>query len=203
MATVQELLMKKVSDEEMPAPSKVTIVGVGQVGMACAYSIMQQGICREIALIDMVEDKLKGEMLDLQHCQRFVKNVSILASTDYAVTAKSNLCIVTAGSRQKEGESRRDLVQRNVNIFKSIIPQLVKYSPDTILMIVSNPVDILTYVAWKISGLPHERVIGSGTNLDTARFHFLISEKLNIAPNNVHGWIIGNMETLVCPYGVV
>ncbi|KAL9971951.1 hypothetical protein ACROYT_G018181 [Oculina patagonica] len=192
MASVQEQLMQKVYDyEEKPAPSKVTIVGVGQVGMACAYSIMQQGICREIALIDMMEDKLKGEMLDLQHCQRFVKHVSILASTDYAVSANSNLCIVTAGSRQKEGESRRDLVQRNVHIFKGIIPQLVKHSPDTILMIVSNPVDILTYVAWKISGLPHERVIGSGTNLDTARFHFLISEKLNIAPKNVHGWIIG------------
>lgn len=191
MATVREKLLTAVYEEEHTAPSKVTIVGVGQVGMACAYSIMQQGICRELALVDMIEDKLKGEMLDLQHCQRFVKNVSIRASTDYAVTANSNLCIVTAGSRQKEGESRRDLVQRNVNIFKAIIPQLVKHSPNTILMIVSNPVDILTYVAWKISGLPHERVIGSGTHLDTARFHFLISEKLNIAPNNVHGWIIG------------
>lgn len=191
MATVKEKLMQKIGEAGTRAPSKVTIVGVGQVGMACAYSIMQQGICREIALVDMIEDKLKGEMLDLQHCQRFVKNVSIMASTDYSVSKNSNLCIVTAGSRQKEGESRRDLVQRNVNIFKGIIPQLVKHSPNTVLMIVSNPVDILTYVAWKISGLPHERVIGSGTNLDTARFHFLISEKLNIAPNNVHGWIIG------------
>lgn len=191
MATVQEQLMKKICEEKHSVHTKVTIVGVGQVGMACAYSIMQQGICRELALIDMIEDKLKGEMLDLQHCQRFVKNVTILADTDYAVSANSNLCIVTAGSRQKEGESRRDLVQRNVHIFKGIIPQLVKHSPNTILMIVSNPVDILTYVAWKISGLPHERVIGSGTNLDTARFHFLISEKLNIAPSNVHGWLIG------------
>lgn len=192
MATVQEKLLERVFEEEGTVTvRKVTIVGVGQVGMACAYSIMQQGICREIALVDMLKDKLQGELLDMQHCQRFVKHVDIQASTDYAVTANSNLCIVTAGSRQKEGESRRDLVQRNVNIFKGIIPQLVKYSPNTILMIVSNPVDILTYVAWKISGLPRERVIGSGTNLDTARFHFLISEKLNVAPTNVHGWIIG------------
>lgn len=192
MATVQEKLLERVFEEEGTLTvRKVTIVGVGQVGMACAYSIMQQGICREIALVDMLKDKLQGELLDMQHCQRFVKHVDIQASTDYAVTANSNLCIVTAGSRQKEGESRRDLVQRNVNIFKGIIPQLVKYSPNTILMIVSNPVDILTYVAWKISGLPRERVIGSGTNLDTARFHFLISEKLNVAPTNVHGWIIG------------
>lgn len=192
MATVQEKLLERVFEEEGTLTvRKVTIVGVGQVGMACAYSIMQQGICREIALVDMLKDKLQGELLDMQHCQRFVKHVDIQASTDYAITANSNLCIVTAGSRQKEGESRRDLVQRNVNIFKGIIPQLVKYSPNTILMIVSNPVDILTYVAWKISGLPRERVIGSGTNLDTARFHFLISEKLNVAPTNVHGWIIG------------
>lgn len=187
-----QLLEKVCGDvDRSPVVKKVTIVGVGQVGMACAYSIMQQGFCREIALVDMIADKLQGELLDMQHCQRFVKNVDVQASTDYAVTANSNLCIVTAGSRQKEGESRRNLVQRNVNIFKGIIPQLVKYSPNTVLMIVSNPVDILTYVAWKISGLPKERVIGSGTNLDTARFHFLISEKLNIAPSNVHGWIIG------------
>lgn len=193
MASVKDQLFDYVHVQRGKPPhvKKVTVVGVGQVGMACAYSIMQQGICRELALVDVVEDKLKGELLDLQHGQRFVKNIDIQASTDYAISANSDVCIVTAGCRQKEGESRRNLVQRNVNIFKAIIPQLVKHSPNTVLMIVSNPVDILTYAAWKISGLPHERVIGSGTNLDTARFHFLISEKLNIAPNNVHGWIIG------------
>ncbi|XP_015758015.1 PREDICTED: L-lactate dehydrogenase B chain-like [Acropora digitifera] len=141
MASVKDQLFDYVHVERGKPPhvKKVTVVGVGQVGMACAYSIMQQGICRELALVDVVEDKLKGELLDLQHGQRFVKNIDIQASTDYAISANSDVCIVTAGCRQKEGESRRNLVQRNVNIFKAIIPQLVKYSPNTVLMIVSNP----------------------------------------------------------------
>lgn len=139
----------------------------------------------------MQEDKLKGEMLDLQHGSSFLKNAKISGSTDYSVTANSKVCIVTAGARQKEGETRLDLVQRNTDIFKKIIPELVKYSPNTILLIVSNPVDILTYVAWKLSGLPQNQVIGSGTNLDSARFRFLLSEKLNVAPTSCHGWMIG------------
>lgn len=139
----------------------------------------------------MVEDKLKGEMLDLQHGSSFLRNAKINASTDYSITANSSVCIVTAGARQKEGETRLDLVQRNTDIFKKIIPELVKYSPNTILLIVSNPVDILTYVAWKLSGLPKNQVIGSGTNLDSARFRFLLSEKLKVAPTSCHGWMIG------------
>lgn len=107
------------------------------------------------------------------------------------MTAGSRLCIVTAGARQRTGESRLDLVQRNTDIFKGIIPKLVEHSPDTILLIVSNPVDILTYVAWKLSGLPKNRVIGSGTNLDSSRFRFLMSQRLEIAPTSCHGWIIG------------
>lgn len=110
---------------------------------------------------------------------------------DFSVTAGSRLCIVTAGARQQPGESRLDLVQRNTNIFKGIIPKLVQHSPDTILLIVSNPVDILTYVAWKLSGLPKHRVIGSGTNLDSSRFRFLMSQRLGVAPTSCHGWIIG------------
>ena len=99
---------------------------------------------------------------------------------------------MTAGARQRPGESRLDLVQRNTDIFKGIIPKLVQHSPDTILLIVSNPVDILTYVAWKLSGLPKNRVIGSGTNLDSSRFRFLLSQRLGgIAPTSCHGWIIG------------
>lgn len=111
--------------------------------------------------------------------------------TDFSVSAGSRLCIITAGARQRPGESRLDLVQRNTDIFKGIIPKLVEYSPNTILMVVSNPVDILTYVAWKLSGLPKNRVIGSGTNLDSSRFRFLMSQRLNIAPTSCHGWIIG------------
>ena len=107
------------------------------------------------------------------------------------MSAGSKLCIVTAGARQREGESRLNLVQRNTDILKGMIPKLVQHSPDTTLLIVSNPVDLLTYVAWKLSGLPKERVIGSGTNLDSARFRFLLSERFNVAPSSAHGWIIG------------
>lgn len=124
-------------------------------------------------------------------CNLFKHSPNFDFVSDYAVTTGSKLCIVTAGVRQKEGESRLDLVQRNTDVLKFIIPNLVKYSPNTILLIVSNPCDILTYVAWKLSGLPHSRVIGSGTNLDTSRFRFLIGERLGIAPTSVHGWIIG------------
>lgn len=170
---------------------KVTVVGVGQVGMACAFSLLTQGICSELALVDVAADKLRGEMLDLQHGLTFLRNVVIHADTDYAVSAGSRVCIVTAGARQKEGESRLSLVQRNTDILKGMIPQLMTHSPDTILLIVSNPVDILTYVAQKISGLPKNRIFGSGCNLDSARFRFHLSQKLNVAPNSAHGWIIG------------
>merc|ERR1712142_4430 len=177
--------------EERGTSCKVSVVGVGQVGMACAFSLLTQNICSELALTDIMEDKLRGELMDLQHGLTFLKNVKISASSDSSVTAGSKVIIVTAGARQNEGESRLSLVQRNVNIYKNIIPPLVKHSPDCILLIVSNPVDIMTYVTWKISGLPRNRVIGSGCNLDSSRFRFHLSERLDIAPSSCHGWIIG------------
>lgn len=188
---VWEQLLSPVADKVASSESKVTVVGTGQVGMACAFSLLSQSVTSDLVLVDMVEDKLKGEMMDLQHGSMFLKNANITASKDYAATAGSRICIVTAGARQKPGESRLELVQRNTDIFRSIIPQLVQYSPETILLIVSNPVDILTYVAWKLSGLPHHRVIGSGTNLDSSRFRFLLSQRLGVAPTSCHGWIIG------------
>ncbi|XP_016915310.1 L-lactate dehydrogenase isoform X1 [Apis cerana] len=191
MATLRNKLLNTVMDPVPTSTHKVTVVGVGNVGMACTISLLAKNISSDLALVDMVEDKLKGEMLDLQHGSAFLRNAKINASTDYSITANSSVCIVTAGARQKEGETRLDLVQRNTDIFKKIIPELVKYSPNTILLIVSNPVDILTYVAWKLSGLPKNQVIGSGTNLDSARFRFLLSEKLKVAPTSCHGWMIG------------
>ncbi|KAK7865013.1 hypothetical protein R5R35_000037 [Gryllus longicercus] len=189
--SLKEQLLGRVAEAPAHSGNKVTVVGVGQVGMACAFSILTQNVASEVALVDVVADKLKGEMLDLQHGSVFMRNARVLASTDYAVSANSRLCIVTAGARQKDGESRLDLVQRNTDIFKGIIPQLVKHSPDCILLIVSNPVDVMTYVAWKLSGFPKHRVIGSGTNLDSSRFRVLMSQRLNVAPSSVHGWIIG------------
>ncbi|XP_037790444.1 L-lactate dehydrogenase-like isoform X1 [Penaeus monodon] len=191
MASVPEMLMEQIQPPLTTSGGKVSVVGVGQVGMACAFSLLTQHICSELALVDVAADKLRGEMMDLQHGLTFLRNVKIDASTDYAVTAGSRVCIITAGARQREGESRLSLVQRNVDIFKGIIPQLVKHSPNCILLVVSNPVDILTYVTWKLSGLPKHHVIGSGTNLDSARFRFHLSQKLNVAPSSTHGWIIG------------
>ncbi|KAK8403373.1 hypothetical protein O3P69_000461 [Scylla paramamosain] len=191
MASLTDQLMAEVQPALTTSGGKVTVVGVGQVGMACAFSLLTQHICSELALVDVMPDKLRGEMMDLQHGLTFLRNVKIEASTDYACSAGSRLCIVTAGARQREGESRLSLVQRNVDIFKGIIPNLVKHSPNCILLVVSNPVDIMTYVTWKLSGLPKNRVIGSGTNLDSSRFRFHLSQKLNVAPSSCHGWIIG------------
>ncbi|MFT7816650.1 L-lactate dehydrogenase A chain [Arapaima gigas] len=192
MATTQEKLIQHVMKEEpIGSRNKVTVVGVGMVGMAAAISILLKELVDELALVDVMEDKLKGEALDLQHGGLFLRTPKIVADKDYNVTANSKLVVVTAGARQQEGESRLNLVQRNVNIFKFIIPNIVKYSPNCIILVVSNPVDILTYVAWKLSGFPKHRVIGSGTNLDSARFRFLMGERLNIHPSSCHGWIIG------------
>ncbi|XP_037111264.1 L-lactate dehydrogenase A chain isoform X1 [Syngnathus acus] len=199
MATKDKLITHVLKEEPGSSRNKVTVVGVGMVGMATAMSVLLKDLCDELALVDVMEDKLKGEVMDLQHGSFFVKTHKIVGDKDYSVTAGSRVVVVTAGARQQEGESRLNLVQRNVNIFKFIIPNIVKYSPNCILMVVSNPelsffpntVDILTYVAWKLSGFPHHRVIGSGTNLDTARFRHLMGEKLNLHPSSCHGWIIG------------
>uniref|UniRef100_A0A8B9RJ31 L-lactate dehydrogenase n=1 Tax=Astyanax mexicanus TaxID=7994 RepID=A0A8B9RJ31_ASTMX len=192
MASVlQKLLTPLFSGPAEPPRNKVTVVGVGQVGMACAVSILLRELADELALVDVMEDKLKGEMLDLQHGSLFLKTPKIVSGKDYSVTANSRIVVVTAGVRQQEGESRLNLVQRNVNIFKHIIPQIVRYSPNCILIVVSNPVDILTYVTWKLSRLPKHRVIGSGTNLDSARFRYLMAERLGIHPTSFNGWILG------------
>ncbi|CAH0578391.1 unnamed protein product [Chrysodeixis includens] len=190
MATIEKLF-QPVQEKLDDTGNKVTVVGVGQVGMAAVFSMLTQGVTNNIAMVDVMADKLKGELMDLQHGSAFMRNAKIQASTDYSISAGSKICVVTAGVRQREGETRLDLVQRNTDVLKIIIPQLVKHSPDTILIIASNPVDILTYVSWKLSGLPKHRVIGSGTNLDSARFRYLLSEKLGIATTSCHGYIIG------------
>ncbi|XP_054632162.1 L-lactate dehydrogenase B-B chain isoform X2 [Dunckerocampus dactyliophorus] len=168
-STLQKLLTPMCGGPPEPPRNKVTVVGVGQVGMACAVSILLRELADELALVDVMEDKLK----------------------DYSVTANSRIVVVTAGVRQQEGESRLNLVQRNVNIFKHIVPQIVRYSPECIIIVVSNPVDVLTYVTWRLSGLPKHRVIGSGTNLDSARFRFLMASQLGVHPSSFNGWILG------------
>ena len=191
MATVKRELMKNFTSEEPFRNSKISIVGTGSVGMACAVSILLKGLSDELALVDVDEGRLKGETMDLQHGSPFVKMPNIVSSGDYLVTANSNVVIITAGARQEKGETRLNLVQRNVAIFKLMMSSIVQYSPRCKLIVVSNPVDILTYVAWKLSAFPQNRVIGSGCNLDTARFRFLIGQRLSIHSESCHGWILG------------
>jgi len=160
--------------------TKVSVIGAGNVGMAIAQTILTRDLADEIALVDALPDKLRGEMLDLQHAAAFLPRTRLVSDTDMSVTRGSDLAIVTAGARQIPGETRLNLLQRNVALFRKIVPALAEHSPDAILLIVSNPVDVLTYVAWKLSGFPVSRVIGSGTNLDSSRFRFLLAEHLDV-----------------------
>ncbi|XP_047601705.1 L-lactate dehydrogenase B chain-like [Lutra lutra] len=190
MATLKEKLMAPGAEEEATIPNnKITVAGIGQVGMACAISILEKSLADELALIDVLEDK--GKMMDLQHESLFLQTPKIVADKDYSVIANSKIIAVTAGVHQQERKSCLNLVQRNFNVFKFVIPQIVKYSPDCIIIVVSNPVDILMYVTRKLSGLPKHHVIGSGCNLDSARFHYLIPEKLVIHSSSCHRWILG------------
>ncbi|MEM7020544.1 MAG: L-lactate dehydrogenase, partial [Pseudomonadota bacterium] len=150
------------------------IVGCGQVGMACAYAMTIQNTLDELVLIDVNQDKLDGECMDLQHGVSFVEPTKIYAST-LAEQHNADIVVIAAGAKQHSGESRLDLTQKNVELFQKLIPQITASCPDAILVIVSNPVDIMTQVALNLSGLPVSRVIGSGTVLDTARFRYLLS----------------------------
>lgn len=170
--------------------TKVTIVGTGFVGSTTAYTLMISGLVSELVLIDANTDKAEGEAMDLNHGMPFVRPVKIYTG-DYSDCKDSDIVIITAGANQKPGETRLDLVQKNTAIFKSIVSQIVKYNSDCIILVVTNPVDILTYVTYKISGFPKNRIIGSGTVLDTARFRYLLGDHVGLDTRNVHAYIIG------------
>ena len=169
---------------------KAAIIGCGFVGSASAFCLMQSGLFSELVLLDANRDKAEGEALDVAHGIPFARPMKIYAG-DYDDIADAAIIIVTAGANQKPGETRLDLVQKNVGIFRSIIPEIAKRNFAGILLIVSNPVDILTYTAMKLSGLPEHRVIGSGTVLDTARFKYQLGEHLQVDPRSIHAFIIG------------
>lgn len=169
---------------------KITIIGAGFVGSTTAYTLMMSGLVSELVLIDVNNEKAEGEAMDLNHGMPFVKPVNIYNGS-YSDCAGSDIIIITAGANQKPGETRIELAQKNTNIFKGIISEVVKYNTECILLVVTNPVDILTYVTLKLSGFQKNKVIGSGTVLDTARFRYLIGEHTNIDPRNVHAYILG------------
>jgi L-lactate dehydrogenase len=168
---------------------KVVVVGAGQVGATICFALMISGLASTIVLVDLNKDLSEGHAMDLNHGLSFVQPTSIFAG-DYSDCKGADIVIVTAGAAQKKGETRLDLVRKNTGIFKDIIPKVAEQDPG-IILIVTNPVDILTYVALKISGYPVNRVIGSGTSLDTARFRFLLSRHCRVDPRNVHAYIIG------------
>ena len=169
---------------------KAAIIGCGFVGASSAFSLLQKGIFSELVLIDANKEKAEGEAMDISHGRPYAHPMKIYAGS-YDDISDCSLIIITAGANQKPGETRLDLVHKNVAIFKSIIPEITKRGFEGILLVVANPVDILTYAALKISGYPKERVFGSGTVLDTARFRYLLSEHLQVASRSVHANIIG------------
>ncbi len=169
---------------------KVAIVGAGFVGSTTAYTLMVSGLVSEIVLIDINKEKAEGEVMDMNHGMPFVRPVDMY-NGDYKDCAGADIVILTAGANQKPGETRIDLVKKNTEIFKGIIEQILKYNTECIILVVTNPVDILTYVTYKLSGFPKNRIIGSGTVLDTSRFRYLIGQKVDIDPRNVHAYIIG------------
>ena len=171
-------------------PRKVAIVGCGFVGSASAFALMQSGLFSEMVLIDVDHDRAEGEALDIAHGMAFGSPMNIYAG-DYSDIDDAAITVITAGANQAPGETRLDLVNKNVAIFKSIIPQIAERDYQGILLVVSNPVDILTYVTLKLSGMPANRVLGSGTTLDTARFKYALGEHLGVDPRNVHARIIG------------
>lgn len=173
-----------------PHPTRVVIVGTGNVGSTFAYALLLSGLAAEIVLIDANHKKAEGEAMDLNHAVPFAPPARIWAG-DYIDCAGAAVTVVTAGAAQKPGETRLDLVKRNADIFGQIIPQVAQHNPNGILLIATNPVDVLTYVSYKISGLPAQRVMGSGTILDTARFRYLLSQYFEVDPRSVHAYIIG------------
>jgi L-lactate dehydrogenase len=170
--------------------NKISIIGAGFVGSTTAFALMTGGLASEIIIVDINKEKAEGEAMDLSHGASFVKPVDIIAG-DYPDTKDSDIVIITAGVSQKPGETRLDLISRNLVIFKAIIPEITKYSPNSILLVVSNPVDILTYITYKLSGFPKERVIGSGTVLDTSRLRYMLGEHFDIDLRNIHTYIMG------------
>lgn len=169
---------------------KVAIIGCGFVGSSSAFALMQSGIFSEMVLIDVDRNRAEGEALDISHGVPFASPMKIYAG-DYSDLGDAAMVVVSAGAAQKPGETRLDLVNKNVAIFKSIIPQIRESGFSGVLLIVSNPVDVLTYAAVQMSGLPEAKVIGSGTVLDTARLRYMLGEHVDVDPRDVHAYVMG------------
>ncbi|MGQ9631831.1 MAG: L-lactate dehydrogenase [bacterium] len=178
---------------------KVSIVGAGRVGSSLAFAALMRGYVREMALIDVAGELAEGEALDLRHATSLIHPVSIYGGDDYSASEGSDIAIITAGSRRRPDETRLALVNRNVSIVRSAVESLLKYNKSCILLVISNPVDVLTYIAYKISGFPKNKVLGSGTALDTARFRSLLGEHFGVDPTQATALILGEHGDSMVP----
>lgn len=176
--------------EYMSKTRKVAVIGTGFVGSSYAFSLVNQGIVNELVLIDLNQDKAEGEVRDLNHGMPFGSPMKIRTGS-YQDCADADLVVITAGANQAPGETRLDLLKKNAKTFRSIVASIMESGFDGILLVATNPVDVLTQITWEVSGLPKERVVGSGTILDTARFRYLLSDYFDIDSRNVHAYIIG------------
>ncbi len=169
---------------------KVAIIGCGNVGVRYAYALIMKGIARSVVITDINRQRLEGEVMDLSHGAPYLSPVEIIAG-DYPDIKDSDLVVITIGKKQAPGQTRIDLAKDNVKLYREVIPEIVKYAPSAILLVVSNPVDVLAYAAYRFSGKPANQVISSGTVLDSARFRFLISQHCRIDSRNIHAYILG------------
>lgn len=170
---------------------KVSIIGAGRVGVTAAYAMLLDGLTTDIVLVSRDINKVQGEVLDFEHSLPFLQLTNIVATDSYKEIAGSQLVVVTSGVAQQPGQSRLDLVQSNVAIIKEVIPQIIEHAPDAVILIVANPVDILTYVAHQIAHRKEGQIFGTGTMLDTARFRFHLSQFLHVSPRSIHTYILG------------
>src|SRR3954447_26650561 len=172
-------------------PSKIAIIGAGSVGATIAYACLLRGVAKSIALYDISAQKVEAEVLDLNHGLQFVPMATLEGSADLEICRDADVVVITAGAKQKPGQTRMDLASANTAICKDLVPKLLAVAPDATFLLVTNPVAVITYVPLKVSGLPRERVFGSGTVLDSSRFRFLIAKRLRLAVQNVHAYIAG------------
>ncbi|MEJ4113590.1 L-lactate dehydrogenase [Corynebacterium kroppenstedtii] len=171
--------------------NKIVLIGAGDVGIAYAFALINQGICEELAIIDIDQKKTTGNVMDLNHGVVWASGPTNVTVGTYDDCTDAAMVVICAGAAQKPGETRLQLVDKNITILTSIINEVMTHDFDGIFLIASNPVDILTYATWKISGLPKERVIGSGTILDSARFRSMLGDMYDVAPTSIHAYIIG------------
>ncbi|MDD6727961.1 MAG: L-lactate dehydrogenase [Eubacteriales bacterium] len=170
---------------------KVAIVGVGMVGMSFAYALLNQNICDELVLIDINKQRAKGEAADLSHGLPFAPSSMTIYSGEYSDCRDADVVVICAGAPQEQGETRRDLLQKNYQVFKSIVNPIVSSGFNGVFLVASNPVDVMTQVVYSLSGFPAGRVLGSGTSLDSARLRHMMSDYFKVNPRNVHAYVIG------------